>query len=255
MSSDHSIKSDTKCIILAFVAVFVQIVSVKVFKYFFGDAFAEGTLTNGVIDILLTLVSTAFPTVIFLIFGERKKYFSSKREFEVKRAVIYLLWALGLGYTFRIVFFSVTSLLSFFDSGAVNGAGISVAVSYFVSAVVIPSVFEEVFYRGILIDLFERFKGGVVITAMLFAVSHNGIVSMVNAFVFGLLIGYVYKRTRSIYYCITIHFINNLIAFCGVIANNGDVLYYAAKYLPYIIAICGICLVIISMVRKRDIFR
>lgn len=74
---------------------------------------------------------------------------------------------------------------------------------------------EEFIYRGLFLNgLLKRYSPKIAITlsALIFAIAHRNIPQGINAFLLGLLLATVYYKTRSLYLCIFMHFINNFCA-------------------------------------------
>ena len=74
---------------------------------------------------------------------------------------------------------------------------------------------EEVFFRGFLMAALVNALGplrGVAVASAIFAVSHGAVAVMLPAFVSGLLLSWLYLRTRSIWPPFTAHAAQNLIA-------------------------------------------
>ena len=93
-----------------------------------------------------------------------------------------------------------------------TGLGLGIV---FVLAVVIAPVAEETFFRGfVLAGIGKRFGNawGVVLSALLFSVAHMQPGALLPIFILGLLLGWLYLRTRSIWPCILTHFAYNSIA-------------------------------------------
>jgi membrane protease YdiL (CAAX protease family) len=84
-------------------------------------------------------------------------------------------------------------------------------------SVVAAPVLEEIFFRGLVLEQTLRRWApwqAVGITALLFGVVHLPILPQaVNAVVMGVIMGYIYVRTRSLASVIVIHAINNAIAY------------------------------------------
>jgi uncharacterized protein len=89
----------------------------------------------------------------------------------------------------------------------------------------LPAMFEELFFRGALQNLFSRwFKKpvwAIVITAIIFSAIHGSYDGFVPRFVLGFILGWLFYRTGNIWINIAAHFINNAI---GI-----TVLYYYSK--------------------------
>ncbi len=83
------------------------------------------------------------------------------------------------------------------------------------SVTVIAPIYEEILFRGILLKGMAKKINptiALVASALLFAIMHMNIPQGINAFLLGLVIGFIYLRTGSIYLSIFAHFINNLLA-------------------------------------------
>ena len=83
--------------------------------------------------------------------------------------------------------------------------------SFLVVAIFAP-VFEEWLCRGMVLrGLLTKMKPGwaIVISALFFAVIHMNPWQALNAFIIGLVMGYVYYRTGNLWLTMLIHFVNN----------------------------------------------
>ncbi len=90
----------------------------------------------------------------------------------------------------------------------------------FVSICVIAPVFEEVIYRGIILEqLSKKYSPAkaIVTSAVIFGLIHFNLHQSVNAFFIGLIIGFIYIKTNSLLLCIFWHFINNFLVFVSSI--------------------------------------
>ena len=82
--------------------------------------------------------------------------------------------------------------------------------------VVLAPVMEEVLFRGILLEsVRSKHSAGraIVVSALMFGVIHFIPQQVVNAFVIGLILGYIYVRTESLWPVIVIHALNNAMAY------------------------------------------
>ena len=82
------------------------------------------------------------------------------------------------------------------------------------SMCIIPAIFEEIAFRGLLqrwlMAAFSH-KKALALTAALFSLLHFSIVSFPYLFMLGLLFGYIKWKTESLYPVIILHFIHNFI--------------------------------------------
>ncbi len=86
------------------------------------------------------------------------------------------------------------------------------AVFYILNLTVVPAVFEEIAFRGVLMQSLRRFGDSFALltSAVLFALVHISPLSMPNAFLMGLVIGYFVLFTGSLYTGMIIHLVHNL---------------------------------------------
>jgi len=76
------------------------------------------------------------------------------------------------------------------------------------NAVVIAAVCEEALFRGFLLRGLKRVIGGdaaIIVSAALFALGHDSYLALLPIFSFGLILGYVYDRTGSLWVPIGFH--------------------------------------------------
>lgn len=89
---------------------------------------------------------------------------------------------------------------------------------YLVVCILAPLA-EEVIFRGaVLRTMLEHWEGNkrwtaITISALLFALVHMNPAQMPHAFLLGLLIGWLYERSRSLIPCVVLHCANNTIAY------------------------------------------
>jgi membrane protease YdiL (CAAX protease family) len=78
---------------------------------------------------------------------------------------------------------------------------------------VLPAIGEELFFRGVVMRF--AYKGtrriglAIFISAAIFAFAHATLFNFPSILIAGLLLGYIYYETGSIWFCILFHFLNN----------------------------------------------
>ncbi len=83
--------------------------------------------------------------------------------------------------------------------------------SFLLTAIFAP-IFEEWLCRGMVLrGLLTRMKPGwaIVLSALFFAIIHMNPWQALNAFIIGVVMGYVYYKTGSLFLTMLIHFVNN----------------------------------------------
>ena len=113
--------------------------------------------------------------------------------------------------------FPAANMQGFYDYISTGGA-----LAMFTSVIMAP-VFEEVFFRGIIQESSTReygALGGIMIASVMFGLAHGNPQQMLNAFFCGLVLGYIYLRTKSLIPVIIIHTLNNALAYILIVVFN-----------------------------------
>lgn len=94
-------------------------------------------------------------------------------------------------------------------------------LAMFTLAGVVAPVVEEAFFRGFLLPAFLArwgFVPGASLVSLLFAMSHGVLALLIPAFVSGLLLAWLYRRTGSLWNCVLAHGAQNAIAFAVAVS-------------------------------------
>lgn len=84
-------------------------------------------------------------------------------------------------------------------------------IIYAVNIAVVPAIFEELLFRGAIMQSLRRFGDGfaLVVSSILFAMLHGNLVQGPNAMLAGMVIGYFVLLTGSIFTGMIMHLVNN----------------------------------------------
>ena len=78
---------------------------------------------------------------------------------------------------------------------------------------IIPAIGEELLFRGVLIRFFKRWSGkvhlAVILSAILFSSLHLQFYGFLPRFALGLILGYTFVWSGSLWLPIILHFVNN----------------------------------------------
>ncbi|MEG1427986.1 MAG: CPBP family intramembrane glutamic endopeptidase, partial [Oscillospiraceae bacterium] len=87
-------------------------------------------------------------------------------------------------------------------------------VLMFFAIAVIPAVFEEFAFRGVLLSALRKYGDGfaIITSSVIFGLLHGSLTAIPFAVIAGLTMGYVYVRTGNLFVNIAIHFLNNAVA-------------------------------------------
>ncbi len=102
-----------------------------------------------------------------------------------------------------------------------SGRGVYMILSL---AVVAP-LFEELLCRGVILESIRRKRGALMacfVSALIFGLMHFEARSSLNAFVIGILLGYLYLRTNSIFAPMLLHSVNNILAYFFLLFGLAD---------------------------------
>ena len=146
-----------------------------------------------------------------------------------------------------------------FYSAEIEMPGEIVAKIIFVlNITLIPAVFEELAFRGVVMQSLRRFGDGfaLIVSSALFALVHVMPLQMPNAFLMGLVIGYFVMFTGSIYTGIIIHLVHNTLitAISQTTWLNSAELEFMWACLQVVYLVLGIISCIYMMKNYKNIF-
>lgn len=104
--------------------------------------------------------------------------------------------------------------------------GITSVILLIMQVAVMPAIFEELLFRKGIIGIIKNMspKFAILISAFAFGLMHANIMQSIFAFLMGLMLGYIYVKTKSLKTCMAIHFINNLYGAILMIESNNTFL-------------------------------
>lgn len=168
-----------------------------------------GMATNGVAGMLALLAAYALRIRDFQAFG-----FKSARSRWLAMGVVLGIAAFGLSVLAEHVYFLfVTEQNTQGDFQAAARDGPMMLLTLILMGGILTPLGEEALFRGVIANALNRYGAwaGVVGSAMIFAVVHGFSVVLLNAFIVGLLTGFLFRRTQSIWPGFVVHAIFNSI--------------------------------------------
>ena len=122
--------------------------------------------------------------------------------------------------------------------------------SSFLLAAIFAPIFEEWLCRGMVLrGLLSKMKPGwaIVVSALFFALIHMNPWQALNAFIIGVIMGYIYYKTGSLWLTMLVHFVNNGTAVVlGQISGVEDTTYWIEQmdrstYVPvYVLGVAAL---------------
>ncbi len=115
-------------------------------------------------------------------------------------------------------------------------------ILYFISIAIIPSVFEELFIRGYILNLLSNYGkfSALIISSLIFSLMHQNIEQLFPAFLSSLILGCIYLKTNNVLTCILAHLLNNSYSFIMIYINQ----YVHGVSAPFILIFINFSLLI-----------
>lgn len=189
----------------------------SIFDLFYNidNAYVDSTLRH------TAFLLTACSILLFIYIDNRGLFYTLQREnslkgFPIKQFIVVFICvavvlsgALLIGFYFHAFEFKIHNAVKF---------GFILILANALLSNLFVSIGEEVVYRGFLFNYLTKYLSGykpaLVISSLIFSLLHlhyQGILPFVCAFIVGLVIGYSYYRSRSLYIPIAIHFSWNFV--------------------------------------------
>ncbi|MDO5759875.1 MAG: CPBP family intramembrane metalloprotease, partial [Bacteroidota bacterium] len=99
-------------------------------------------------------------------------------------------------------------------------------VGIIIGVAILPAVFEEWFFRGILqkelVKIFHNNYISIIVTAAIFSLIHLDMSNFLARFVLGLLLGLLFFYSKSLWVNIFVHFLNNFMAILSILLASKE---------------------------------
>ena len=174
---------------------------------------------------ILTALTTVFSNVITLIIFLKAKWTPITRNYLQSKPWISLLWValftLGAIIPLEFVYEQIGIEMDA-DTERVFASLMKEPWGYVAIGILAPLA-EEIVFRGAilrtLLDMVSKKNHWVAIfiSAAVFGLIHGNEAQFINALLMGLLLGWMYYRTKSLVPCILMHWVNNTMAY---VLNN-----------------------------------
>ncbi|MFA7636171.1 MAG: type II CAAX endopeptidase family protein [Monoglobales bacterium] len=182
----------------------------------YGNSLNSAQLVN-MLNIVNILVITAIPTTVYVIFN-RETFFGNFQDVPAKRWIKYICVLPIIWMTATYLNAAANNFLSKFGIELIDqlppADNQKTLITGFFLACVVAPIFEELFYRGVVLSLLKGYGSGaaIVISSVLFAFGHNSVTILVSPFVLGLFLAYVTLKRKNVFLAILLHFESNLIS-------------------------------------------
>lgn len=117
---------------------------------------------------------------------------------------------------------------------------------------VLPALLEEFAFRGMLLGVLRKFGNwsAIIITALIFAISHGNFIQIPFALIFGIAAGVVVVITDSLWPVIIAHFINNALAVVSAYPLSESVLTFLGYLVVFFVFSALISLIYFAVTGK-----
>ena len=123
--------------------------------------------------------------------------------------------------SFALDFIYVITLIlgfRFLYEGSIYQLKNLLAIDFTVNSILLSCIYapfiEELMYRGFILNgMIKKYPPHIALffSSAIFGIMHLSFFQSINAFLIGMIIGYLFIKTKSLYLCIFIHFCNNFI--------------------------------------------
>lgn len=250
--------SITKAFLLTLLITLIEL-AVQFISYISYDIIEFSSGLDHLFGIAIILSRIIAYGIVFYFFW--KKDFNLNRihvpDFKSKILIYLILMTLGLRFIgepfwdFKHIFGSAEILFYQFE-------GVDPDFFYrSISTLLIAPIVEELFFRKFLISrLIKKYSKhtALIVSAILFAAIHwETLSNLVPAFIFGIIGGTIYLKTRKISYLILLHFLYNFLGM--IISINGELYSDVILWLNYGILYWSFFLlgIIVTLVALRQI--
>ncbi len=165
---------------------------------------------------------------------------------DVKLLVVSILLMFGVSYVVGGLLEYAPGYEAMFKSYEAMFDGIPPIVLLIAGGFIGP-ICEEIIFRGIVLKGFLRSyspQKAIVYSALIFGVIHFIPIQVISAFFAGLVLGYIYYKTKSLWLPIVIHILNNVLAFTlGLEEGSSDTRSYFDNEMIYLASFAAALLV------------
>ncbi len=201
------------------------------------------TLSNGSVSeylqIYITQIIPIFiPTLIYFLKDKTTGFDTVKREGKITliNVIIVILLTLLVNICInlfnQVIFAPISNLI--FNGLAYNatksfipGSGFDIVFNVLFICL-LPALFEELLFRGIVLTRYEEMYGtvkSIMMCGVVFAFLHGNITTFIPQFIVGVYLSFVVIKFNSIYYGMIAHFVHNIITLIVHIIWNNNYSY------------------------------
>lgn len=120
----------------------------------------------------------------------------------------------------------------------------------FIATAIVPALVEEFACRGIVLSLLKKYgeSFAIIASSLVFGIMHGNFEQIPFAVMVGLILGYIYVKTKNLWVCVAVHCTNNAISVIftylqdALTVNMQNILYIVYLIISMLAAIFGVYL-------------
>lgn len=230
--------------------------------------FATGAISNTGKEGMMATITESTAVMLFSILiqngyaiwkGKKRTNINSFNftGFSFIAAILLILTVFTSGYL-------SSELITFLQLPDISKISKMSLLSKVLEGIILAPILEEILFRGIILEAFLKkydISKAILFSALLFGIVHFNPPQILSASISGLILGWVYYRTKSLLPCIFMHFVNNLLAFApsifpklqeSVLFKNGTLYSNIANPMTYVLVILGLLSMLYVSIRLLD---
>ncbi|MBE6701937.1 MAG: CPBP family intramembrane metalloprotease [Ruminococcaceae bacterium] len=202
------------------------------------------------------------PAFCFYLFSQKQKNVQVQCETLVPaETALYLLAGLAVIFATAQInaalvgFFSVSPVVvdNVFGTQVTTNTQLVLTI---VTTALVPAFVEEFLFRGVVLSHLLRYgkTTAVLFSALLFGIMHQNAAQLLYAVAAGLVLGFIYLKTRSIWPCVLLHFFNNFLSLIQAILAERlppATAYWALAIMQGMIFLFGVAAAVLLILRQK----
>lgn len=216
------------------------------------------------LSIIFSVIAVGLPFLLVYFFAKSRKK-ASLNSFRKPKDKVFTTALIIMGFGLCLLASYITNIIYMLFKNAgvtlpyedvVPPLEAAAVVLLFIKTAIVPALIEEFAVRGFLLQSMRKFGDGfaIVMSSLVFSLLHANAVQIPFAFMAGLVLGYVFCKTNSIWPSVIVHFLNNAFSCVETVifaALTEDTARNVDNILTIIIAVTALLSLVIVLISKR----
>lgn len=189
---------------------------------------------NFIVAFLLSfLVEAVFFFAVLIVASKRKVEFVEATTINKKPDILSILLAVAISFICLFSFTGLTNVfvnflykLGYSSSASLTVPNLFIYFAYLFLICIVPAFCEDLLFRGCILSGLRKLGDhkAVLISAVIFMLMHGGPDQTIHQLIIGVVLGYSFIASGTIWVPIVIHFVNNFVALTGAyLTRNAEV--------------------------------